>query len=44
MVVERKELKDRLARLLDYGRAAQRPANGRGVAAPESPAPSETRA
>jgi acetyl-CoA carboxylase carboxyl transferase subunit beta len=43
MVVERKDVKDRLVRLLDYGLGTPRPANGRASAAPES-APSESRA
>ncbi|HZW53805.1 MAG TPA: hypothetical protein VFF00_07210, partial [Candidatus Elarobacter sp.] len=50
MVVERKELKNKLVRLLDYGTGAQRPANGRSSApaAAEMPSPqspsAETRA
>ena len=43
MVVERKDLKNRLVRLLDYGLGAQRPTNGKAAAAPE-PASSENRA
>jgi len=40
MVVERKDVKSRLVRLLDYGLGGGRPTNGKAAAAPE-PAPSE---